>query len=112
VRVKGLDHECSAAGTVFPGGEIRLVRIISYRLEAELEGINLLVQNLDKPGVIGFIGTTLGDFQVNIANMHLSRSPERDKAIAIIRLDEEAPEEALDALRSFPNILSVQQVKL
>ncbi len=70
------------------------------------------MQNLDKPGVIGFIGTTLGDFQVNIANMHLSRSPERDKAIAIIRLDEEAPEEALDALRSFPNILSVQQVKL
>jgi D-3-phosphoglycerate dehydrogenase len=112
VRVQGKDQECSAAGTVFPGGEIRLVRFINYRLEAELEGINLLIQNLDKPGVIGFIGTTLGNFQVNIANMHLSRTPERDKAIAIIRVDDEAPEEALQALRSHASILSVQQVRL
>jgi D-3-phosphoglycerate dehydrogenase len=100
------------AGTVFPGGEIRLVRFIDYRLEAELEGINLLVQNLDKPGMIGFIGSTLGNYQVNIANMHLSRTPERDRAIAIVRLDEEAPQEVLQMLRSHPSILSVQQVRL
>lgn len=112
VRVKGPDQMFSAAGTVFPGGEIRLVRLNDYRLEAELEGTNLVVQNLDKPGVIGFIGTTLGSFQVNIANMHLSRTPERDKAIAIIRVDDEAPPEALQALRNFPSILSVWQVKL
>jgi D-3-phosphoglycerate dehydrogenase len=112
VRVISRNQESSAAGTVFPGGEIRLVRLFNYRLEAELEGINLVVQNLDKPGVIGFIGTTLGSFQVNIANMHLSRTPEHDKAIAIIRIDDEAPQEALQVLRSFPDILSVQQVKL
>jgi len=89
-----------------------LVRFNNYRLEAELEGINLLTQNLDNPGVIGFIGTTLGNFQVNIANMHLSRKGQRDKAIAIIRVDEEAPSEALEALRQNRDILSVQQVKL
>ena len=100
------------AGTVFPGGEIRLVRFSDYRLEAELEGINLLVQNLDKPGMIGFIGSTLGNYQVNIANMHLSRTPERDRAIAIVRLDDEAPQEVLQLLRSHPSILSVQQVRL
>jgi len=44
--------------------------------------------------------------------MHLSRTPEHDKAIAIIRIDDEAPQEALQVLRSFPDILSVQQVKL
>jgi hypothetical protein len=38
-----------------------------------LEVVNLIIQNLDKPGVIGFIGSTLGNYQVNIANMHLSR---------------------------------------
>jgi D-3-phosphoglycerate dehydrogenase len=112
VRVQGKDQRSSAAGTVFPGEELRLVRFNNYRLEAELEGVNLLVQNLDKPGVIGYIGTTLGNFQVNIANMHLSRTPERDKAIAIIRLDEEAPAEALDSLRNHPSIVSVQQVRL
>ncbi|NLJ26477.1 MAG: phosphoglycerate dehydrogenase [Deltaproteobacteria bacterium] len=112
VKVKGKQGDSSAAGTVFAKEEIRLVRFNNYRLEAELEGINLLIQNLDKPGTIGFIGTTLGNYQVNIANMHLSRTPERGTAIAIIRIDEEAPEEALYTLRSHPNILSVQQVKL
>jgi D-3-phosphoglycerate dehydrogenase len=112
VRVRAKDQESSAAGTVFPGEEIRLVRFNNYRLEAELEGVNLLVQNLDKPGVIGFIGTTLGNYQLNIANMHLSRTPLHDRAIAIVRLDEEAPEEVLQTLRSHPNILSVQQVRL
>jgi D-3-phosphoglycerate dehydrogenase len=112
VRAKGKGAEFSAAGTVFQGEEVRLVRLNNYRLEAELEGINLLIQNLDKPGTIGAIGTILGRYEVNIANMHLSRTPQKDKAIAIIRIDVEAPVEALEALRSHPNILSVQQVRL
>lgn len=112
VRAKGAQQEWSVSGTVFQHEEIRLVRLNTYRLEAELEGINLLVQNLDKPGTIGAIGTILGDCQVNIANMHLSRTPEKDRAIAIIRIDHEAPPEALNALLAHPNILSVQQVRL
>ena len=112
VRVRGQKGESSAAGTVFPGDEVRLVWLNDYRLESELEGINLLVQNWDKPGTIGLIGSTLGNFNVNIANMHLARTPERDKAIAIIRLDNEAPPEALETLQNHPNIISVQQVRL
>jgi D-3-phosphoglycerate dehydrogenase len=112
VRAKGKGQTSSAAGTVFPGEGARLIRLNDYRLEAELQGINLLIQNLDRPGVIGFIGSTLGNYKVNIANMHLSRTADGGKAIAIIRLDNEAPPEALEALRSHPNILSVQEVKL
>lgn len=112
VRVKGQKEESSAAGTVFPGNEIRLVWLNDYRLESELQGINLLIQNWDKPGTIGFIGSTLGNYNVNIANMHLARTPERDKAIAIIRLDNEAPPEALEVLQKHSNIISVQQVVL
>ena len=112
LRGKGKQGWFSAAGTVLPGEDIRLVNINSYRLEAELEGVNLLVQNLDKPGTIGFIGTTLGQYEVNIANMHLSRTPDKERAIAIIRLDEEAPAEALGALQDHPNILWLRQVKL
>jgi D-3-phosphoglycerate dehydrogenase len=102
----------SAAGTVFPGEGARLIRLNNYRLEAELEGINLIVHNKDKPGVIGLIGTTLGTFEVNIANMHLSRTPERDQAVAIIRVDKEAPPEAIQTLQEHPHIISVQQVRL
>ena len=112
VRTVGKEKIFSASGTVFPGEGARLIRLNDYRLEAELEGINLVVQNLDKPGVIGLLGSTLGDLHVNIANMHLSRTPDRDKAISIIRIDDEAPVEALERLRDHPNIVSVQQVKL
>ncbi|MFZ2448263.1 MAG: phosphoglycerate dehydrogenase [Syntrophobacteraceae bacterium] len=111
VRVTGKKEEYSASGAVLQG-QVRLVRLNNYRLEAELEGINLIIQNLDKPGVIGVIGTTLGNFNVNIANMHLSRTPELDKAIAIIRLDNEAPPEALEILKGHPGIVFVKQVKL
>lgn len=111
VRAKGKEEEYSVSGAVLQG-QIRLVQLNDYRLEAELEGINLIIQNLDKPGTIGFIGTTLGDFDVNIADMHLSRTAARDKAMAIIRLDNETPPEALEILRSHPGIVYVQQVKM
>jgi D-3-phosphoglycerate dehydrogenase / 2-oxoglutarate reductase len=112
VRVTGKRGESSPAGTVFPGEEVRLVRLNDYPLESELEGINLIIRNLGKPGTIGFIRTTLGAFQVNIANMHLARTPQRDRAVAIVRLDNEAPPEALETLQKHPNIISVQQVRL
>ena len=112
VRVRCGNEELAAAGTVLPGEEIRLVQINNFRLEAELEGVNLLVRNLDKPGTIGIIGTTLGDFNVNIANMHLARNIEKGGAFAVIRIDEEVPPEALEILRNHPNIVSVRQVKL
>ncbi len=113
VTVKGPGKmEYSASGAVFLGQAIRLVRLNDYMLEAELKGINLIIQNFDKPGTVGHIGTTLGKFNVNIADMHLARSRERDRAIAIVRLDNEAPAEALEALRRHPNIIFVQQVKL
>jgi D-3-phosphoglycerate dehydrogenase len=112
VRAFGKSQESSAAGTVFPGEGARLIRLNDYRLEAELEGINLIIQNLDKPGVIGLIGSTLGNFDVNIANMHLSRTPERGKAMAVIRVDDEVPVRVIETLRDHPNITSVQQVRL
>ncbi len=111
VRGRGKE-EYSASGAVFLGQQARLVRLNDYMLEAELEGINLIIQNLDKPGTIGHIGTTLGSFNVNIANMHLARDRERAKAIAIVRIDNEAPPEALEILRTHPSIVFVQQVKL
>jgi D-3-phosphoglycerate dehydrogenase len=113
VTVKGPGKkEYSASGVVFLGHGVRLVRLNDYMLEAELEGTNLIIQNLDKPGTIGHIGTTLGNFNVNIADMHLARTRERDRAIAIVRLDNEAPPEAIRVLQDHPNIIFVQQVKL
>lgn len=112
VRVEGAGQKSSASGTVFPGEAARLIRLDNYLLEAELKGINLIIQNLDRPGVIGLIGSSLGGHNLNISNMHLSRTPERDKAMAIVSLDEVASAELIEALRANPSILSVYQVIL
>ena len=112
VKASGSKGLSSASGTVFPGEGPRLIRLDNYRLEAGLEGRNLVIHNMDRPGVIGLIGHTLGQFQVNIADMHLSRTKEKDKAMAIIRIDEEAPDEALDLLRKDENIISATQIRL
>ena len=112
VKTVGREQVFTASGTVFPGEGARLIRLNNYRLETKLEGINLIIQNLDKPGVIGILGTTLGNFNVNIANMHLSRTPDRDKAMSIIQIDEEISDQAMETLREYPNIISVHQVML
>ena len=64
------------------------------------------------PGVVGRIGTLLGDARVNIAEIHLAREPSRDIAIAVLRLDEEPSEDVLEALADLREVNSVQLVNL
>jgi len=88
---------------VFQGGSSVLFSIIDWK--AGIGRVNLLVQNLDKPGMIGFIGThpgqVSGEYRQHASQPHTGA----DKAIAIIRVDDEAPEEALQALRGHPRHL-------
>ena len=65
----------------------------------------LFIANYDRPGVIGFIGTTLGNFQVNIADMHLSRIHDKGKALCLVTVDDTVPPEAIQALREHENII-------
>jgi D-3-phosphoglycerate dehydrogenase len=100
------------AGTVFPEPECRIVGIDEYRMEAPLEGRMLLISNYDRPGVIGFIGNTLGSHQVNIADMHLSRIRSKGTAICLVTVDNPVPPAALHALRSFQNIIQVAPIEV
>ncbi|MBW1979818.1 MAG: phosphoglycerate dehydrogenase [Deltaproteobacteria bacterium] len=99
--------EFQVAGTVFPEPQCRIVQIDEYRVEAPLEGHMLLITNYDRPGVIGFIGTTLGNHQVNIADMHLSRVRSKGTAICLVTVDGTVPPAAFQALRDFENIIQV-----
>jgi len=58
----------------------------------------LVVRNLDKPGIVGKVGSILGQFGVNIANMSLSRSEGSESALTILELDEEPAAEAIEQL--------------
>jgi len=63
-----------------------------------------VVRNLDKPGIVGKVGTILGEYGVNIANMSLSRSKDSDTALTILELDDEPPAEAIEKLVAHADI--------
>jgi len=104
--------EFHVAGTVFPEPQCRIVQIDEYRMEAPLEGRMLLISNFDRPGVIGFIGSTLGSFQVNIADMHLSRVRDKGTAICLVTVDNPVPPKALQALREHENIIETAVIEV
>lgn len=101
-----------ASGTTRGKQYNRLVRLGPYRLDAFMDGIMLVYQHRDRPGVIGFAGTILGDYGVNIAQMTVGRNAPGGDAIGVLALDNEPPAEALEKIRSHEHISSVQVVKL
>jgi D-3-phosphoglycerate dehydrogenase len=102
----------SVAGTLYGQRDARLVAINSYPLEAVLSGHMLVFHNQDMPGVIGKIGTILGNNQINIAGMNLGRKAIGGMATALVNVDSEIPESVLEEIRALPNILYVKKVKL
>jgi D-3-phosphoglycerate dehydrogenase len=79
------------------------------------EGQMVLIVNKDQPGVIGVVGSTFGDAQVNIADMVISRDttrPEGAVALMVIKTDQQAPDALLNRLRARPGIVRVKHVTL
>jgi D-3-phosphoglycerate dehydrogenase len=108
--VKG-DDVTTVAGTFF-GNSARIVHIAGHYVETSPTGRFLFVENDDRPGIVGVIGTSLGAAQVNIANMALSRSKESKTAVTVIEVDNEPSSELLSTLRSTPGILRVLSFEL
>jgi D-3-phosphoglycerate dehydrogenase / 2-oxoglutarate reductase len=108
--VKG-DEVCTVAGTFF-GNSARIVHIAGHYVETNPTGKFLFVENDDRPGIVGTLGTSLGAASVNIANMALSRTSDRTKAVTVIEVDSEPTASLLEQLRSTPGILRVLSFSL
>ncbi len=102
----------TAAGTLFGNQFLRLVQLGDYHLDAYMDGVMLLFNHRDAPGLIGFIGTVFGKHQVNIAQMTVGRQAPGGEAIAVLNLDSPPPEEALREVRTHPQISNVTVVEL
>jgi D-3-phosphoglycerate dehydrogenase / 2-oxoglutarate reductase len=102
----------SVAGTLFGRRDARLVEINSSPLEAILSGHMLVFYNQDMPGVIGKIGTILGNNKINIAGMNLGRKTIGGMATALVSIDAEIPESVLTEIRAWPIILYAKKIKL
>ena len=93
-----------------PDGQPRLLEIDGIHVEAPLEGNVIYLRNLDVPGVIGRVGTVLGQHNVNIANFSLGRGPE-SKAVAVVQVDGDINEKVLEALRGIETILQAKAIR-
>src|SRR4030043_800789 len=100
------------AGTLFGRKELRIVKLNDFFIEALPEGYILLVNNYDKPGVIGNIGTAMGNRNINIATMQFGRDQMGGNAISLLHLDTPLPTGILGEILRLPNIISVRQIQL
>ena len=95
-------RERSIAGTVFSDGKPRFIQIKGINMDADVGRHMIYIANTDVPGMIGFMGSTLGDAGVNIANFQLGRDNQGGDAIALLYVDEEPKQEVLDKLLAHP----------
>jgi D-3-phosphoglycerate dehydrogenase len=100
------------AGTLFGKKELRIVKLNDFFIEALPEGYILLVNNYDKPGVIGNLGNALGIRNINIATMQFGRDRIGGNAISLLHLDAPLPPGMLGEILRLPNIISVRQIQL
>src|SRR5512146_2416917 len=105
LRSAGDVHEMR--GTVLHGDKPRLLSVDGIDVEAPLGSNLLYMRNQDVPGVIGKVGTTLGDGQVNIADFSLGRREDaasQGSAIGIVHIDGPVPEQVLQEIRKVPAV--------
>jgi D-3-phosphoglycerate dehydrogenase len=112
VTVAGDDESISVEGTLFAGDDPRVVRVDDYRIDAIPHGHMLVARNEDAPGVIGFIGTVLGDHEVNIAGMFNAREAIGGEALTVYTLDAQVPDEAKEALENDDRIIEARYIEL
>ena len=103
----------SAGGTFFGSpNNPRIVRLFSQPVEIPVTGNLLLLNNTDKPGIIGHLGTLLAKHNLNIASMSLSRDMVGGLALTVLSLDSAPPQAVLDELKKDADISNVKVVKL
>jgi D-3-phosphoglycerate dehydrogenase len=96
---------------VVNAGSAKIVEVKGMPLEAEFHPVMLFINNQDKPGFIGALGTMLGEANINIATFHLGRQSEGRDAIAIVGVDQFVPERVQQALRELSHVRYVKVLR-
>ena len=106
--VKSDDDELKICASLFQGNRPRLVNLFGYELDIIPNGIMLFIKNIDKPGVIGKIGTILGDAKINIKEFLLSKKKSSELAFSVVRLDSIPSQQVIDQINSLDEVQSIQ----
>jgi D-3-phosphoglycerate dehydrogenase len=110
VRLSGGMQEIAVAGTAQPGGVPRLTRIGAFHVDVQPRDTLLILTNNDVPGVIGRVGTLLGEAGVNIAEYHQARLAQGGQALAAVSVDGDVSESIRQSLLKLPDVLSAAVV--
>lgn len=94
------------------GSSPRIVEIDNLYVDTNINGHFLIVRNDDRPGIVGAVGTQLGNEKVNIANLSLARNKTQGNALTVIEVDEPLSSETMEKIRSIPGITLTTGVSL
>ena len=110
VRLGGGMQEIAIAGTAQPGAGPRLTRIGAFHVDIQPRDTLLILTNNDVPGVIGRVGTLLGEAGVNIAEYHQARLAQGGQALAAVSVDGDVSEAIRESLLRLPDVSSAAVV--
>jgi D-3-phosphoglycerate dehydrogenase len=112
VRLKSAEREALVAGALPAEGFPRVVRIDEFRVDVPPRGTLVVLRNRDVPGVIGRVGTVLGEAGINIGEYHQARNRPGGQALAAITVEGRLGEEVVEALVGIPEVTEVRQAQL
>lgn len=104
------DEKSTVAGTLLSKKDPRIVQIEDISMEVIPEGSMIFMKNWDRPGVIGNIGTLLGQNNINIGHMHFGRKEVGGIAFSVINIDASLTDEIIEKIKKLPNVLEVKPV--
>jgi D-3-phosphoglycerate dehydrogenase len=102
----------SVLGMVGLRGTLRILGLNDIDIEAPLRGVILFIRNQDVPGVIGRVGSILGDRKINIANFALGRNAQTQQAVGLVNVDNHVPDEVLNEIRAIPAVRTARVVEV
>ena len=111
-RESGTEGQRTVAGVLFANAEARLVQYDEFTVDADPNGFVVILENDDVPGIIGKVGTQLGQAGVNIANWRYGRETPGGRAVSFINVDGRVPQEILSALEQNPEIHRARLARL
>ncbi|MFM8829985.1 MAG: phosphoglycerate dehydrogenase [Spartobacteria bacterium] len=113
VAVFSGDSKVSLGGTFFGAkNDPRIVRVNGNPVEVTPSGVVLMLENRDRPGIVGHIGTLLGTEKINIASMSLSRTEQGGRALTLLNLDSMPGADVMTKLSSDADIYSARVIAL
>jgi len=112
LTVIGETDSCRIVGTVYNGFGPRIVEIDGYAVDAAPAGKMLMTRHVDKPGMIGRIGTLLGNSDINIAGMHVGRREFGGEAVMVLNVDKTVSSDVVAEIQMMSGIGVVRTINL